>query len=237
MSDPQVIIGGLDAGHHNADLDAAANRIEKSKAYRDLSTVMVMPTRGVIPARTVETLLNLAPMMNQGFARMFISGMEVGEAYEHALDIILGNPGFDGFKYLLTVEEDNLIPPDALHRLFESIGKPYSAIGGLYWTKGEGGMPMIYGDPKGMVDDFRPQRPVPNTVQECNGLGMGCTLFDLSMFRDGKVERPFFKTLNGPAVMTQDLYFFRKARTAGYRVACDTRVRVGHLDPSSGRVW
>ena len=145
--------------------------------------------------------------------------------------MILGHPELKNWKYLLTLEEDNIPPPDGLLKLYEGIGK-YDAIGGLYWTKGEGGMPMIYGDPKEMPRNYRPQVPQLDKVQECNGLGMGFTLFKISMFK--KVEKPWFKTLQN---MTQDLFFFDKAAKDGFRFAVDNRVKVGHMDPTSGMIW
>ncbi len=120
--------------------------------------------------------------------------------------------------------------------------RDYAAVGGLYWTKGEGGQPMIYGDPGGVLG-FAPQVPTPGVVQECNGLGMGFTLFRLDVFKDDRVPKPWFKTVQewspetGAAAGTQDLYFFKNVRELGYRVASDNRVRVGHYDHGTGVVW
>jgi hypothetical protein len=178
--------------------------------------------------------------MNQRVIRMFVEGMEVGDAYNHAVTTILSHPELSKWKYMVSLEEDNLPPPDGLLRLYEAIHRSrYAAVGALYWTKGEGGQPMIYGDPDGVVN-FIPQVPRPDTVQECRGLGMGFTIFKLDTFR--KIEPPWFKTeqswdpATGGRQYTQDLYFFEKAARAGLRVACDTRIRVGHLD-ESGVVW
>jgi hypothetical protein len=101
---------------------------------------------------------------------------------------------------------------------------------------------MCYGRPNESPISFIPQIPQPETLTECNGLGMGFTLFRMEMFTSGKIERPWFKTMqhfdNGSArVMTQDLYFFEKARKAGYRCACDSRVKVGHFDAQAKIVW
>ena len=155
MPEPQIILGG-DLGFHNADLEASEERLEKGKQYRDLSTVCVVPTRGMIPARVVENWMGLMTPMNNAFFRIFVSGMEVGEAYNQAVEVILAHEQLSKFKYLLTLEEDNMPPPDGLLKLYESIDG-YAAVGGLYWTKGEGGQPMIYGDPKGVLS-FQPQQ-------------------------------------------------------------------------------
>ena len=95
---------------------------------------------------------------------------------------------------------------------------------------------MIYGQPGAMPKNFAPQLPLPETAQECNGLGMGFTLFRLEMFKDSRIPRPFFQTVQdwqpgvGSRGFTQDLWFFQNAGAVGHRFACDTRVKVGHYD-------
>lgn len=244
MADPVIIIGGDTPGVHNTDLKAARERIKGGKAYKDTSTVIVIPTRGVIPAPVVESWLNLQTPMNQRLVRMFISGMEVGDAYEKAVETILAVEWLRDFRYMLTLEEDNIPPMDGIPRLLENIcdcekvcNTHYAQVAGLYWTKGEGGQPMIYGHPKEMLT-FRPQPPQVGKVQECNGTGMGFTLFHMGLFRDGVIEKPWFKTVQGPEGLgTQDLYFMGKARKAGFRIASDNRVKVGHYDISTGITW
>lgn len=240
MTKPQIIIGG-DLGQHNRNLRRSAKRVRQAKTYQDLSTVCVVVTRGMIPARVVESWMGLMVPMNQPFVRMFVSGLEVGDAYNSAVETILSHPQLSKFRYLLTMEEDNIPPPDGLLKLYESMDR-YAIVAGLYWTKGEAGQPMIYGDPKGVLG-FAPQVPRPDEVQECNGTGMGFTLFDMRLFKDERIPKPWFKTLQewspdrGVAISTQDLYFMANVRRAGYRIASDNRVKVGHYDPETGIVW
>jgi hypothetical protein len=238
---PQVVIDPYQ-GKHNANLDASRDRLIQGKTYKDLSTICVVPTRGVIPAKVVQCWMSMFTPMNQKFLRIFVIGMEVGQAYSQAIATILGNPELAAWKYVLTLEEDNMPPPDGLLKLYESMDR-FGAVGGLYWTKGEGGQPMIYGNPTEVPLSFRPQVPQPDSVQECCGLGMGFTLFKMEMFKDEKVTRPWFRTVQeappggGARAYTQDLYFFENARKAGYRFACDTRVKVGHYDIQNDIVW
>lgn len=231
-------------GKHNNNLNIALARLEKGGSYRNQSTVCVIPTRGLLSAKVCTALWNLQSPMNNGFFKFTVEGKEVGQAYNDAVEMILANPELSKWKYMLTVEEDNLPPPDGLLRLLENMDK-YDAIGGLYWTKGDEGQPMIYGSPMAMPKDFRPQKPIPDTIQPCNGLGMGFTLFKISMFKKLK-ERgvwPLFRTVQdyqygvGMKVMTQDLFFFQQAGQEGFSFACDTRVKVGHLDPNTGEIW
>jgi hypothetical protein len=67
---------------------------------------------------------------------------------------------------------------------------------------------------------------------------MGFNLFRMSMFKDTKLRRPWFKTLKGAEGMaTQDLYFWQDARKYGYRCAIDCDVRVGHFDVQGDFMW
>lgn len=229
-------------GFHNSDLERSRTRLLEGKTYQNLSTIWVTPIPGKhVPAKAVfESWLNLIAPMNQPLFRLPVIGMEVGDAYNWAVETIMAHPQLSKFKYILTLEHDNMPPPDGLLKLYESIGK-FDAVGGLYWTKGELGQPMIYGNPYEMPKNFVPQVPAPNALQECNGLGMGFTLFKLDMFK--KLAKPWFKTLQrfdpqkGSEGATQDLYFFSNAGREGYRFACDTRVKVGHLSVEDGMIW
>ena len=244
----KIIVPNLE-GHHNQDLLASAARLTKAGSYKDQSTVMICPTRGMIPATVVQSWLGIVRPMNQKVVGpIFIQGMEVGEAYCAAIDMILGNPELATYKYILTIEEDNCPPPDGLLKLYESIegkvdGKKYDCVGGLYWTKGEGGQPMCYGHPDVMPKNFIPQIPLPETVTPANGLGMGFNLFRTSMFKDERIQKPLFKTCaefipgQGARVYTQDLEYFEKAGRLGYKFGCDSRVKVGHWDETSGIMW
>lgn len=234
-----------DIGRHNADLEATRNRLIKGNTYKDVSTVCVIPTRGVIPAKVCTAIWNLQSPMNQPFHKFCVEGKEVGEAYNETVEMILSNPVLSKWKYMLTLEEDNIPPPDGLLKLYENMDK-FDAIGGLYWTKGVGGMPMIYGSPTEIPKNFHPQLPVPDILQPCNGLGMGFTLFKISMFKRLKekgVCPPFFKTVQefqpgaGMKCMTQDLFFFQQAGLHGFKFASDNRVKVGHLDVDNDEVW
>lgn len=236
---PQIIVPEI-KGHHNTNPDTL-NRMDKSKSYKNLSTIIICPTRGMLHFQVVQALMGLMRPMNQKvFGPIFAVHMEVGHAYNEMIKMIIDHPELSKFKYILTIEDDNLPPPDGLLKLYEGI-EQYDVVGGLYWTKGEGGMPMIYGSPKEFPKNFIPQMPIPNTLQEANGLGQGFNLFRMEIFK--KMPYPWFKTIQeftpgvGARMYTQDLYFYEQAGMKGFRFAADTRIAVGHLDVESGMIW
>lgn len=240
----------LSEGIHNTNLEESRNRLITGATYRDLSTICVMPIKGQeinhVVAQAVEGIIK---PMNQAYSKWVVAGMEVGDAYNTAIQQILVHPQLSKWKFMLTVEHDNTPSPDALVKLQAAMySSPYAAISGLYWTKGLDGQPMIYGDPMVFPVNYIPQLPVPDTLQECRGIGMGFALWDLNLFKDPRLKSPWFETkqsfdpMVGTECGTQDLVFCRKATELGYRFAVDTRVRVGHMDidpksPEYGTIW
>jgi hypothetical protein len=238
---PQLLLAELQTkGINNGAPKQTRSRIEKSAAWKRQRIVMLIPSSENIPVKVYLSHLNLAFPPNNGVARIAAVGMEVGEAYSQAIENVLLHPELGQWEYLLTVEHDNLPPPDGVLRLLERMesNPKYDCIGGLYFTKGHGGVPQIWGDPRDPVLNFRPQMPDLNGgLVECNGTGMGFNLWRMSMFRDKKLRRPWFVTQKKDGIATQDLYAWSDFRKHGYRCAIDCSVKVGHLDQASDTVW
>ena len=235
---PELVIQDM-GGVHNRDHRSAA-RVLQGGSWKRQRIIVIIPAAAMIPAKVALSHWNVAFPPNQNVMRILAQGMEVGEAYSTAIEQVLAHPELSKWEYVLTIEHDNCPPPDGVLRLLEDMEQhPHLAcVGGLYWTKGEGGVPQIWGDPSDPVLNFRPQPPRPDTVQECCGTGMGFNIFRLKMFKDAKLRRPWFKTSTGAEGMsTQDLYFWADARKHGYRCAIDTRIRVGHFDHNTGEMW
>lgn len=233
-----VTVGG---GRHNETLEESSARILQGASWKKNRIIVLVPAAHKIDAKVYLSHCSLIFPPNNAVYRMLCLGMEVGEAYSQAIEGILAHPDLKDWEYILTVEHDNTPPADGVLKLIESMDAhpEYACIGGLYWTKFEGGVPQIWGDPNDPVLNFRPQVPRPGEVQECCGTGMGFNLWRLSMFKDEKLRKPWFKTIASTeeGVGTQDLYFWNDARKHGYRCAIDNRVLVGHVDSNTGIVW
>lgn len=217
--------------------------------YKDNSTVVVIPTRGMIHHRVVSAWQNLMAPMNQKRAIMFAVGHEVGRAYDTMISNILAHPELSKWKYILTLEDDNLPPPDAHIRLLESIEEfRFDAVSGIYFTKGPLNLPMFYGNSEEYqrtgVLDFKPQDVREHLknghVARCNGIAMGCALWRMDIFR--RLPPPWFVTVadvvNGaPYAATQDLHMCGSMARAGMTVGVDFRVKVAHMDVASGELF
>lgn len=246
MTKPAIYMDS-DSGVHNADLEKTRDRLIKGDTYRDCSTVCIIPTRGVIPARVVQSWLSLFSPMNQKFTRIIVEGMEVGEAYSSAIENVLAHPDLSKWRYILTLEEDNLPPPDGLLHLIEDMNtlpKEFAAVSGLYFCKGPAGAPMAYGNPaEDPMVNFIPWLPPADCVSEVHGIGCGFALWRMEFFKDERLGKPIFETVQryqpgvGGQAYTQDLHLCERARKIGWKFAVSTRCLVGHWDQENQQAW
>jgi len=236
---PQLVIQDF-GGAHNSDLNKTRARLIRGGSWRKQRIVVILPSADMIPAKVALSHWNLYFPPNNGVVRILALGDEVGVAYSQAIEQVLAHPDLSAWEFVLFIEHDNLPPPDGVIKLVERMEEhqEFSAIGGLYFTRGEGGCAQIWGDVKDPLLNFRPQLPDPNGgLIECYGLGQGFTLARLKMFKDPRLRRPWFVTQTKEGVSTQDLYFASDARKYGYRFAVDCSVKVGHMEISTGMVW
>ena len=229
---PQFVLTDF-GGEHNKDPKRARARLMKGGSWKKQRIIVLLPSADTIAAKVALAYWNLAFPPNNGVLRLLALGMEVGDAYSSAIENVLSNSELSQWEYILTIEADNAPPSDGVIKLVEQMEEhpELSCIGGLYFTKGPGGVAQIWGDPKDPQLNFRPQPPSSNgSLIECCGTGMGFNLFRLSMFKDTRLRRPWFVTQRKNGVSTQDLYFWGDARKYGYRCAIDCSVKVGHYD-------
>jgi hypothetical protein len=229
---PQLVIADF-GGKHNSDLNGTSTRLLKGGSWKRQRIVVILPAADSIPAKVALSHWNIAFPPNNGVVRILAQGMEVGDAYSTAIEQVLANPVLGEWEYILTIEHDNMPPSDGVIRLVEQMEAhpELSCIGGLYFTKGYGGVAQIWGDVKDPVVNFRPQLPDPNGgLVECCGTGMGFNLWRMSMFKDARLRKPWFFTQTKNGVGTQDLVFWGDARKYGYRCAIDCSIKVGHYD-------
>jgi hypothetical protein len=227
MIKPQLLLQEFKTeGINNGAPGKTVSRLKESASWKRQRIVVLIPSGSSIPVKVYLSHLNLGFPPNNGVARIAAVGMEVGEAYSQAIEQILLHPELSQWEYILTIES------------MERTKHKYACIGGLYFTKGYGGQPQIWGDPRDPVLNFRPQVPdVNGGLVECNGTGMGFNLWQLKMFKDKKLRKPWFVTQKVNGMATQDLYAWSDFNKHGYRCAIDCSVKVGHLDIENDIVW
>lgn len=222
----------------------------EGSTYKDCSTVIIIPSRDkMIHHKVMNAWDSMLWPMNQQRCKLVVVGDEVGEAYNNTIRGVLAHPQISNWKYVMTLETDNLPPPDAHTRLVETIeAGRFDGVSGIYFTKGEFPMPMAYGDPaeykatgelKFAPRDIRAAL-ANGQIMPVNGIAMGCSLYRMDLFK--QTQYPWFKTLSDlvdgvPQSFTQDLWACRRWASQGKTFAVDLRVHVGHLDLATDVVY
>ena len=226
-------------------------RVERVGLHRDLSCVLLMPvTAKGIPPYVVDSWLSLVGAPNQPRTQIMVKNAEVGEAYNLMFNAVLNHPVLASWRWVVTLEHDNVPPPFGLVDLLAAADEgDWDVLGGLYFTKGVDGVPQIWGDRR------RPLQNAPwspwldrtfdyqeGQIVECWGTGMGFTAFRMATMIEvlAALPAPWFETTAGEAkgVATQDLAFFRRAHAVRpLKVGVHTGIKVGHYDDSTGIPW
>jgi hypothetical protein len=129
------------------------------------------------------------------------------------------------FDYLFCVDSDIVLEKDSLTRL---LSHNKDIVSGLYLKKDLGKTEYeIYDKINGR---FKTKSIVDKTLFEIHGCGFGCILLKTSVF--DQIEYPYFKNTfisNDEPKSSEDLYFCRKARVAGFQLWADPAVVCGHI--------
>jgi hypothetical protein len=235
---PELVTVG--SGLNNEGIEEAFHRVLEGATWKRQRVVVVMPAARDIPTKVALSHWSLMFPPNQPVFRMLALGQEVGDAYCNSIEAVIAHEELSTWEYVLTIEHDNIPPPDGLLKLIKRMDQhpEFACIGGLYWCKGWGGAPQLWGDVSDPVLNFRPVPPKPGELVEVNGTGMGFNLWRMDLFKDQKLRKPWFKTVAGAeGIGTQDLYFWADAKKHGYRCAVDCDVLVGHYDSKTEICW
>ncbi len=198
--------------------------------FKDRSIAVLTPTRKFIHCQVVASWQELQWPLNAPHKGVICKGREVADAYNALFGAVLNDEEMSKFTYVLTLEDDNLPPPNAVLKLLHVLEhSDYDAVSGLYHTKSAPSVPLVLGDIR-KPDDFTAQ-PVTQGVVEVNAIPMGCALWRLQLFRS--MPAPWFKTEGA----SHDIYFARNARAAGHRFAVDLDLRVGHMDTETEVIY
>ncbi|HEY8298776.1 MAG TPA: glycosyltransferase [Candidatus Baltobacteraceae bacterium] len=159
-------------------------------------------------------------------------------------ELILRHALTCGADFVAMIDDDMVLPPDALQRLCDAIlaDPTVALVGALYYSR-DGLRPMAVAnwDPGRTTSANTPgfDGTTPVTV---DGVGFGCVLVRASALRD--LPQPFLRThvyieevAGRVRVCDEDYLFCETLRAAGHHVLLHSGVRCGHFDRSSERTF
>ena len=140
-----------------------------------------------------------------------------------------------GFDRVLWIDADMVVPGDMLIRLSEDMDQGREFVTGLYFTRQEPIKPCLHKElhwkvkDDGWIDtgatcywDY-PR----NQVFEIACCGFGCVMTSARLLKamNEKYGSPFYPLMG----MGEDKTFCWRATQNGYKIFCDSRIKVGHL--------
>lgn len=148
------------------------------------------------------------------------------------------------FDYLVMVDDDVVVPPDALTTL-TAIARSdtrVGIVGGLYYSR-DGLKPMAVADWSSANTSTASIPPFTRTSNDAvDGVGFGCVLIDVAKART--LERPFFspqifieRSARRVRLCNEDYRFCERTIAAGYSVRLAAEVRCGHYDRAADRIF
>jgi FkbM family methyltransferase len=133
------------------------------------------------------------------------------------------------YDYLLCVDSDIVLPPDTLVKM---LAHNVDIISGIYIQRKAEPRLEIYIEHRGGLNNLsiEDMYAEPTDLREVGGVGMGCCLIRGEVLR--KMEYPHFvyqSALDHEHTFSEDLYFCRAARTAGFHVWMDRSIVCEHV--------
>lgn len=153
----------------------------------------------------------------------FVKGYDCATARNNIAKITLAN----GYDYVLMVDSDTLIPPDALNLMLDP---PVDIVLGVCPRKNtkDGKSAIIKLGSQSYHDSYYYSELPENRIQVKGG-GFACALIKASVF--SQIDFPFFQYVNNAdySTLSEDYYFCQQAAMYGIDIWMDPRVRCGHL--------
>lgn len=190
--------------------------------------LVAIPTSGIQYSEFALSLRMLRIPENCQVAFAMLKNTTLDAAHNHVAHAMPGDT-----DYVLYLDENVLIPPDALEKLIEH---DKDVVSGLYFRNTYPYTPMVFKsnndkkyDPILDYDDDK--------LMEVDACGAGCLLVKTEVFK--KLKLPYFKSNEVEGGLPEDHYFCKKLRDAGFKIHCDTSVKCSHMSagPIDSRTW
>ena len=180
-------------------------------------TLIAIPTMGTVAA---EFAFSLATMTRVGATK--ISMIHNTLVYQ-ARNMLASEAIDDGCDYVLWLDSDVVFAPDLMQRLHADILQGYDFVSALYFKRQLPTEPVLRKEEGGVYTDYPKDDIFP-----IGAAGFGACMMKTAMIKDlyDRYGPPFNPPPDGAG---EDIAFCRRAVTAGYKLYCDSRIKVRHI--------
>ena len=138
----------------------------------------------------------------------------------------------EGLDYVLWIDSDMVFEPDLMQRLMKRMDEGCDIVAPLFFRRRAPFSPVIY---KTIKLGITPDENIINgysdypkdSLFEVDACGFGCVMMRVSVLEKVLNEQ---KALFTPyAQFGEDLSFCLRARRSGFKIYCDSSIKVGHI--------
>jgi SAM-dependent methyltransferase len=194
-----------------------------------VNVVIGIPSFGMVSSYFYQAMKGQQfPLVSSAYDKIVLN-KPIAEARNEIVEFALGQ----GANYIFWVDDDVIPPPDSFLKLYMH---QKDIINGVYWSKSNPPMPLLFRNHlEGPYLDWHV-----GDLIEIDAAGNGLTLVKTDVYRkiSETVGGPWYSTeytsfKNGTVSSpnnTEDLYFYWKAKQAGFKIWADTSVQAFHYE-------
>lgn len=193
-----------------------------------VNVVVGIPSFGMVSTYFLESRISQQFPLVSSAANKIVLNRPIADARNEIVEFALQQ----GASYIYWLDDDVIAPPDAFLKLYNH---QKDIINGVYWSKSNPPMPLLFRNHlEGPYWDWHV-----GDLIEIDAAGSGLTLVKTDVYRNipepwYSVEYSSFKGMNVSSPSnTEDLYFYWKARKAGYKVWADTSIQALHFEKNT----
>jgi len=166
-------------------------------------------------------------LLRSGDKYKIIIGCEIGHYIANNRNKLVSRFLKTDCEWIFFIDTDTVPPLNALDMIKHNL----DICSGYYYQWSDGHLiPLIFKKSKGRYEPNSGKPTKIKNVVEVDGTGAGCLLINRKVFEN--IEKPYFLTPcndEGFVVSTEDIYFFKKAIKAGFKVHIDRSVVADHI--------
>lgn len=198
--------------------------------------VVGIPCFSQVSPETLEDYMRFAYYLGRRTEHEYFTAIKVKTEQFRARNAIVEAALQVGADYLLFLDDDHVIDwettsaPNSRYGMIETLLKHFEAdpalgiCGVVYYHRGNDCRPVLMKEGKDGGFYYMRDDEIRGTLQEVAVQGGGCMLLRMSIFH--RIRGPWFE----PELdLGTDVQICKKAREAGFKVACDTSIQIGHV--------
>lgn len=194
-----------------------------------MKTLITIPCMDMVPAQFSHSLASLQRVGDTAVA------FQIGSLIYTSRNELAQRSIRMGSDFTLWFDSDMVFGPDTVERLHKTMKETGADIvSGLYYRRTPPFSPVVVkelrvNEAQGMTEMVEFEE-IPSEPFEADGVGFGCVLMPTDIFID--IQQEYHDLFTPVNRMGEDLSFCWRAKSMGFKIVVDPRIKLGHVGHS-----